>query len=172
MTVSIERVFDLADRSARKAARNHSEFDDLRQEAAIKGWKASLASGSEAYVQKAIVYGIADAIGGVVTGSPATPGTRKQKGLETELSDVIEEKYVGTEDSYPSLTDDVDEEGAFEALVLPLDPIKREVMTRLYRDGQSPEEVRNAMGLTRAQVSIHHRWAKEALRKHLKESAR
>ena len=169
MPVSIARMLDLADRSARKAARGNprSDLDDIRQEAAIKAWKALQAKpdAPEAYIQKAITNGVANYFNGYLTGGGVGSGNGDasyKSHLECQLSTLMETTFVGYADEYPSLSDGP---GFGEQLIERLtDPIKRELMFRKYILGQEDRVIREEMGLTLSQANIHHRWASHQLR--------
>ena len=169
MTVSLTRLLDLADRSARKAARNDfSKLDDIRQEAAIHAWKAlsSNPDAPEAYIQKAIINGINNYFHGYITGNGVGSGNGAllcKPGVECPMSDVMEEKVLGYSDDYPCLKE---EEGGFAASLIDQleDPVKRELMYRKYIWGQPDSTIREEMHLTLNQANIHHRWAKAQIR--------
>ena len=169
MPVSLTRLLDLADRSARKAARNDfSKLDDIRQEAAIHAWKAlsSNPDAPEAYIQKAIMNGISNYFNGYITGNGVGSGNGAllcKPGVECPLSDVMEEKILGYSDEYPCLKEK--DSGFAASLISQLkDPVKRELMHRKYILGQPDSMIREEMGLTLNQANIHHRWAKAQLR--------
>lgn len=169
MPVSLTRLLDLADRSARKAARyDFSKLDDIRQEASIHAWMALSRNpdAPEAYIQKAIINGINDYFRGHITGNGVGTGNGAlvcKPGMECPLSDVMEEKILGYSDEYPCLKEE--KSGFAASLIAKLkDPLKRELMHRKYVWGQSDSTIREEMGLTLSQANIHHRWAKAQLR--------
>lgn len=168
MTVTIERVMDLADRSAKKAARGDYHLcEELRQEAAIKGWKALVTKpdAPESYVQRAIINGINDYFRGHTTGGGVGVGkgnSRHRPELETELSEVMQDKLIGVCDEYPCLV--VKNDFVVSMIKHLTDPLKIELMYRKYVFEESDEVIREAMGLSISQANIHHRWAVQQMR--------
>lgn len=173
MTVSLTRLLDLADRSARKACRGRPDIlDDVRQEASINAWKAlsSNPEVSEAYIQRCIRNGIANYFNGYETGGGVGVGRGASKynpSLECELSDVMKEKILGYEDNYPC---ECQNTISFAEVVICrlTDPTKRALMYRKYILGEEDSVIRESLGLSVNQANIHHRWAKQQIREMLK----
>ena len=173
MTVSLTRLLDLADRSARKACRGRPDIlDDVRQEASINAWKAlsSNPEVSEAYIQRCIRNGIANYFNGYLTGGGVGAGNGAAKynpSLECALSYDMEDKIVGRVDSYPCECQDTI---SFAEVVISRlkDRTTRDLMYRKYILGEEDCVIREALGLSLNQANIRHRWAKQKIREMLR----